>query len=168
MKKGVLLAASFSYGCGQADRLEISAELKEYVKSKGKSSNEKQIRISLSKLLSYFFYRIISLANDIEDPFDIRVVKAHWIGNELLEKVKPVHIKITFEEFKKQGWDPIQLAFAVKPMLKYKKYLHHNIYASHMPECSLSVKNGYIWHLKEARIKVSKKDIDNLRKYGRG
>lgn len=163
---GVLLAATFSYGCRQAKRLGITPILEEYVKKKGKIHQEKEIREALSKLISYFFYCVISLATDIKDPFDIRVVKAYWIGNDLLEKVKLTHIKQVFKEFEKEGWDSVLLALALKSALKKDRYLHHNVYARHNPTCSVSTKDGHLWHLGTARIRASLKDIENLKKYG--
>lgn len=35
-----------------------------------------------------FYYRLIAKENKISDYFDEKVVKAYWIGNDLLEKVK--------------------------------------------------------------------------------
>jgi len=166
--KGILLGATFSYGCGQADRLMITPVLKGYVESDGRGFRDEEIKKALSRLISYFFYRVISLANDIKDPFDIRVVKAHWIGSELLEKVKHDHIRTVFKDFEKEGWDSVLLALAIKPAIKKGKYLHHNIYARHHPKCSVTLKDGYFWHLEKPRIKASLEDIENLKKYGEG
>ncbi len=36
---------------------------------------------------AYPYLQLIARANSIADPFDLRVVEAYWIGNELLERV---------------------------------------------------------------------------------
>ena len=166
-KEGLLLAATFSYGCNMANELGLTPKLKEYAQSKGKSHSGKEIREALSQLIPYFFYRIIALANNIEDPFEIRVVKAHWIGSELLERVKPAHIKKMFEEFQKEGWDSVLLALSLKSILEKDRYLHHNkVFTAGSPECKVVLREGYFWHLGEKRIRASKEDIENFKKYG--
>jgi hydrogenase maturation factor len=37
---------------------------------------------------AFFYYKLIAKSNKIKDIFDEKVVKAYWIGNNLLEKVK--------------------------------------------------------------------------------
>lgn len=168
MKKndGLLVAASFSHGCQTAEIIGIDPILKKYVRSEGKSCGNDEMRKLLSKLVPYFCYRIISLANGIEDPFNILVVKAYWIGNELLEKVKPIHIGQTLKEFEQKGRDIIPLVMATKPILK-GKYPCHN---SHVRDfsCAVTLQDGYFWHIKERRIKATQKDIKNFQKYGKG
>ena len=164
--KGVFLAALFSYGCRQAERLGVSPLLKKYVKSEGKYYSDEEIKEILSHLISFFFYKIIAFANDIDDPFDEEVVKAYWIGNQLLEKVELFHIRTIFEEFKKNGWDPVILGFALKPIMK-EELVHHNVYTTD-PLCRVSLKDGYFWHLGEARMKAVSEDIENFKRYGEG
>ncbi|MFC2017955.1 DUF6390 family protein [Chloroflexota bacterium] len=36
---------------------------------------------------AYPYLKLIARANDMEDPFDTRVVEAYWIGNDLLNRV---------------------------------------------------------------------------------
>ena len=49
-----------------------------------------------------FYYKLIAKENKISDYFDERVVRAYWIGNELLEKVKIKNLKeIVKEKIKK-------------------------------------------------------------------
>jgi hypothetical protein len=36
---------------------------------------------------AYPYLQLIARANGLDDPFDLRVVEAYWIGNELLERV---------------------------------------------------------------------------------
>jgi len=81
---GVLLGASFSWGCKRANKLFITPMLKEY--SAGENYLEEKIREALEKLTSYSFYKIIDRYTKIGDPLDFRNVYAHWIGGQELEK----------------------------------------------------------------------------------
>ena len=38
------------------------------------------------------YVTLIAAANHIEDPLDARVVEAYWVGNELLEQVRPADL----------------------------------------------------------------------------
>jgi hydrogenase maturation factor len=52
---------------------------------------------------SLFYYRLIAKENKISDYFDERVIRAYWIGNELLEKVRISKLKeLVVKKFKKQ------------------------------------------------------------------
>jgi hydrogenase maturation factor len=42
---------------------------------------------------AYPYYKVIARANNIEDALDEKVVKAYWIGNELLDKVSADSLK---------------------------------------------------------------------------
>jgi len=116
--KGVLLAATFSWGCERANYLGITPLLKKYSLSGGKDFSENVIREKLKKLYSYFYYRVIAFSNNIEDPFDLRVVKAHWIGNELLDNVTLEAVKKVFEEMENYYGDKVILAVVARPLVR--------------------------------------------------
>jgi len=60
----------------------------------GKKISEKKIRKILEEFKGAFsYYKLIAKSNDIKDPFNEKVVKAYWIGNDLLEKVKTSDLK---------------------------------------------------------------------------
>ena len=162
--KGVLLAAIFSYGCKRAEDLEISEKLKEYALSGGKSHTEEEIRGELKKLFSYIYYRIIALANNIEDRFDIRVVRAHWIGSNLLDKVQPVHIALVSEEMQKVYNDKVVLGRIFTPVVKSNS-VHHN-YCAMSEKCQVSLENGWFCHLEIKTIEAGSEDKENLEKWG--
>ncbi|MEK7080288.1 MAG: DUF6390 family protein [Patescibacteria group bacterium] len=162
---GPLFAATFSFGCEMANILGLTPLLEEYAISGGKSCSEQQIRQALKKLVSYFYYLAIAKANDISDPFDLQVVKAHWIGNELLEKVAPKHaVNIIKEEVSQ---DKFVLAYCLKPVIKAGK-AHHNFYAKHIGKenCRVVGNGEWLWHLGQKRILVTPEDLQNLAKYG--
>ncbi len=85
---GILRCSRYAFGpnrlhyCGPDANREILAYIQEGVIDPG-----------LQKLLSAFqtmypYLRHIAEANEIENPFDERVVEAYWIGNELLETIE--------------------------------------------------------------------------------
>lgn len=54
----------------------------------GKKVEEEKVRKILEKFEAMYPYlRLIASSNQISDPFDEQVVKAFWVGNELLERV---------------------------------------------------------------------------------
>ena len=56
---------------------------------KGEDISGKKIRDILKLFVgAYSYYEIIARANKIKDPFNEKVVRAYWVGNELLEKIK--------------------------------------------------------------------------------
>jgi len=77
---------SFSLGfCGPQDPTSRRI-LSDY--AFGKSVSEKKIREIFEKFESaYPYYKLIAKKNGIADPLDKKVVKAFWVGNNLLEKV---------------------------------------------------------------------------------
>lgn len=83
-KEGLKLAACFSYKCSRAGRLEINRLLLEFVRD---GKNQNLVEKELQKLLSYGYYHIIASRNNIDDPFDKRVVWAYWIGDDELTEV---------------------------------------------------------------------------------
>lgn len=60
---------------------------------------------------AFFYYKLIAKSNNIKDLFDERVVRAYWIGNKLLEKVKIEDLrKMIAKNFAKPGLLPKKLA----------------------------------------------------------
>lgn len=162
--KGIWLAASFSWGCQRAKDLGISELLKSFSKSP-QNYNSQEIRNSLEKLFSYFYYRVIAQANKVEDPFDEKVVKAHWIGNEFLEKVTLISLRKVVLEFEREGWaDKILLAYLAKPVILSSA--HHNAYSADNFYCQVFTDGKYFYHLGIKRIKATKEDLNNFEKYG--
>lgn len=163
---GLLLGATFSYGCEAANTFGLTPMLKEYAFSNGKSCSENEIRQALERLASYFYYLAIAKANNISDPFDLRVVKAHWIGNELLENVTKNHgLAVLAEKSAKR--DRFILFYYLKPLIQTGK-AHHSFYAKFIGKnvCSVTASEGFFWHLGQKRVPVEPGDLENLAKYG--
>lgn len=162
---GTLLAAKFSWGCPEPNRLGFTPTLEKYAISEGRSHSEKEIRKILKELLPYFYYLVIAKSNKIADPFSTRVVRAHWIGNELTKKVKVSVIEECLNEVEGQH-DKMTLAI-VAGLLEKTGSAHHNIYGQYTPKCSVTSDGKYFYHLGERRIKAGSQDLKNLAKYGR-
>jgi hypothetical protein len=163
--KGTVLAATFSWGCPEPNKLGLTPLLKEYALSKGKSHSEKEIRKALKRLLPYFYYQVIAKSNGIEDPFDLEVVYAHWIGNRLTKKVKISVIQEALHSLEGEH-DKMVLAI-VAGLLRKTGSAHHNVYGQYTPNCSVTSDGEYLYHLGEMRMKATSQDLENLKKYGR-
>jgi len=90
MKKAEQLSAAFAYGCRRTGELGIDEELREFAST---GQGRKRICIYLKQLEPYFYYQLIARANGMKDIFSQRIIKAYWIGNELLEKITPKHVQ---------------------------------------------------------------------------
>jgi len=130
---GVKLAAlygiwPFRLGfCGpQGKRAKIA--LLKYLQ--GKEFNEKEIKEILKRFESAFSYCcLIAKSNNIKDPFTEKVVKAYWVGNDLLEKVKIHDLKrMIAEDFSKPGLLPKEIAFKKAQKIPEKSIPHHSFH----------------------------------------
>ena len=65
----------------------------------GKDAPEKKVREILEQFEgSYAYYKLIAKSNNIGDPFDEQVVRAYWIGNELLNNVPVKELRKMIQE----------------------------------------------------------------------
>jgi len=91
--QGLKIAALYSFPpgrfglCGMG---EASHEILDFLKGE-KVANIKEILETFEG--SLFYYRLIAKENKISNHFDERIVRAYWIGNDLLEKVRISKLK---------------------------------------------------------------------------
>jgi len=91
---GLKIAALYSFPpgrfglCGMGE--ESAHEILAFLKGE-KVPNIKEILETFEGSLLY--YKLISKENNISNHFDEKVVKAYWIGNELLEKVRILKLR---------------------------------------------------------------------------
>jgi len=165
---GVLLGAMFSRGCRRSQELGKDEVLADYVAG-DESHTEKEIRDILKQYHSYLYYLVIARANGIEDPFDEQVVRAHWIGNSLLDTVKPDHVKLVFGELKDMGWGEGALRDALLYLspVTTGKGAHHNTYVVHasVPECRVELYEDGFYHLRTWRMEATGEDRKNFEEY---
>ncbi len=78
----------------------------------GKKVSQNKIRKILEGFKgALFYYKLIAKSNGIKDYFDEKVVKAYWIGNNLLEKVKTEDLReMISKEFSGPGLLPKKVA----------------------------------------------------------
>ena len=76
---------------------------------------------------AYPYLCLIARANEIADPFDDRVVDAYWIGNELLDRVRPAQFHDSLDtRFRPRmrpsefGWLARKIELSARP--------HHNVH----------------------------------------
>jgi len=87
--QGLKIAALYSFPpgrfglCGMGEK--SSHEILDFLKGE-KVPNIKEILETFEG--SLFYYRLIAKENKISNHFDEKVVRAYWIGNDLLEKVR--------------------------------------------------------------------------------
>jgi hydrogenase maturation factor len=95
---GEQFAARFSYNCWTSRVKRLDDLLEEFARH---GTNYDNAVIALKKLTSFAWYEIIAKKNSIDNPFDIRVVRAYWIGDENL--VRPIksngNILLPFHNF---------------------------------------------------------------------
>jgi hypothetical protein len=92
--QGLKIAALYSFPpgrfglCGMGE--EVSHEILDFLKGE-EVANIKEILETFEG--SLFYYKLIAKENKISNHFDEKVVRAYWIGNELLEKVRISKLK---------------------------------------------------------------------------
>lgn len=94
-----------------------------------KISQQKIRRILKSFQGAYPYYKLIAKTNKIPDPFSERVVKAYWVGNKLLERVKIDDLRLMIkEEFSKPGFLRKEIAFKKSEEIPANSKPHHNFH----------------------------------------
>ncbi len=108
MIDGVSRCARYSFGpnrlhlCGPDANREVLAYLTEGVTDGGLTHLLKKFNTL------YPYLESIAHANNINDPFDARVVEAYWLGNKLLDSIQP-------QLFYRHLTDVLQLKKRLKP-----------------------------------------------------
>lgn len=139
-RSGLIEASRFSWKCGMAEKMGVSPLLFGFVNN---PADEKigLVQEALKKLFSYVYYCLTALQNDISDPFDSRVVRAHWIGNYLLKEVTLADLRKLFSSGMLNGlhWDKEVLAWYLTDLAKLHAFPHHSAYVlineKRVPDC---------------------------------
>lgn len=135
MSLGLKIAASYGIYpcqlglCGPRNRKKtVSKFLFDYLL--GKKVPEGQIRKILEQFKGAFsYYRLIAKSNGFGDPFDEQVVKAYWIGNELLENVSIDSLKeMIIEEFSGPGLLLKRIAQEKSEQVSDSSRAHHSFH----------------------------------------
>jgi len=96
----------------------------------GKNISEKRVRKILEQFEGAFpYYNLIAKSNGIKDPFDEKVVKAYWIGNGLLDKVKIDSLKeMIIKEFSGPGLLSKKIAQKKAREIPFNSKPHHSFH----------------------------------------
>jgi hypothetical protein len=131
-RAGALLAARFSFMpnrlgyCGPEENRAILDYLADQHSDRG-----------LEQILARFagafpYYSFIAAANSIPDPFDVRVIEAYWIGNELLTHIEVADLRRHLEErFGKRF--PARVLQAIIGHVPAGARPHHNFHVFNVP-----------------------------------
>ncbi|MGQ0571035.1 MAG: DUF6390 family protein [Armatimonadota bacterium] len=131
-RAGALLATRFSFMpnrlgyCGP----EENRAMLDYLVDGHSDRGLEQI---LSRFAGAFpYYSFIAAANGIQDPFDVRVIEAYWIGNELLEHIELADLHRHLEERFSRRF-PVKLLQSVLGQVPAGARPHHNFHVFSMP-----------------------------------
>ncbi len=96
----------------------------------GEKIPEQKIRKILETFKGAFsYYKLIAKSNGIEDPFDEKVVKAYWFGNQLLEKVPVDSLKeMIIKEFVGPGFLSKKMAEKKAREISFTSKAHHSFH----------------------------------------
>ena len=78
---------------------------------------------------AYPYYKLIAKSNKIKNPFDQKVIKAYWIGNKLLDKVKIGDLRqMIIKEFSGPGLLPKKIAIQKAVAIPENSKPHHSFH----------------------------------------
>jgi hypothetical protein len=94
--KGEIITALYSFDCPELRQFGAEKFIFNFLKDPAKSKIAKA-RTILQRLEPYLFYLLIAKESKLK-PFDLKVARAHWLGNELLKEIKEEDIKECFSK----------------------------------------------------------------------
>lgn len=112
--------------CGPQDRNR--GVLLKYLK--GEQFTEKEVREILEGFeAAYPYYKLIARSNNVKDPFDEQVIRAYWVGNELLDNVKISDLReMIVNEFSGPKLLPRELAIKKSQLIPENSKPHHSFH----------------------------------------
>jgi hypothetical protein len=96
----------------------------------GEKISERKIRKILETFKGTFsYYKLIAKSNGIKDPFDEKVVRAYWLGNQLLERVPVDSLKkMIIKEFTGPGLLSKEIAKEKANRIPLTSKAHHSFH----------------------------------------
>ncbi len=150
-EQGLRLAALYSFGCpelhdndvlkflkvvnqDQITYADISIILRRFVKSPfSLSKKERDIVEQILRYLDpFFYYRLIAQIKGIDDPFDEKIIKAHWLGLDLNERVDILEIQNILSEINSRFGPQRFFALGMKIYNLVGWQPHHNFIVSQL------------------------------------
>ena len=166
--EGVKLACLYTIGCLESRRRGTDKIFSQFIKSPSKS----QLPLIVKKLMEfepYFFYRLIAENNNL-DSFQPEVVKAYWLGNELLKEIDERIIEQCFSRVSFTNPRDLERIWKIVGLINRKP--HHNfsviwtlkknksltpIILKKINECL--IRSGVVMKVKRERVIVKTKRI---------
>lgn len=90
--EGLKIASLYSYGCPDLKIIGAEKFIFNFLENPEKSKLP-LVKAVLEKIEPSLFYRLIGKMNSIDSPFNLKAVRAHWLGNNLLRPIKSEDIK---------------------------------------------------------------------------
>ncbi len=111
--------------CGPSGK---KGELYQYLTLKNKVSDQ-EVRTLLESFVSATTHlKLVAAANEIDDWLDPRVVDAYWIGNDLLNRVRPEDLREAVLGFSDVGRMTRAVAEAAAMRVHYEHRPHHSFH----------------------------------------
>jgi len=84
--EGVRIACLYSYGCPELEKIQKQNVVLDFIKNP-QDNKCSLVKETLKGLNPFLFYQLIGLQNDIEDPFEEKVVRTYWLGGGFLKTI---------------------------------------------------------------------------------
>ncbi len=85
--EGLKIASLYSLGCPELRQIGAENFILNFLKNPERSKTL-FVKDILKKLEPFVYYRLLAKKNGISNPFNKNVVKAHWLGNNLLKPLE--------------------------------------------------------------------------------
>lgn len=100
--EGVWISTKYSWGCPELTKMGAQSLIFKFVRSPTQGKLAVVIAY-LERLEPFLYYQLIGMANNIADPFDERIIRAFWLGNDLLKPVTKKDIESFLSKRKDLG-----------------------------------------------------------------
>ncbi len=128
MKDGLLMFAKYAFPpnllqlCGPKESRDIFEILAKADKDLSASAELKKLLLQFEGAIPYL--RLIAAANGIKDLFDLRVVEAYWLGNDLLKNVRAAELYKNVGERFREAMKPKEWSWLAAESVARAKPFH--------------------------------------------
>lgn len=123
---------------------------------------------------SYPYYQLIAQSNQIKNPLNYKVIEAYWLGNKLLDKIKPPDLKkLILTQFSQKGLLNSKIAKQKADSLPKNALPHHSFHVLILGSITGKVKfttalrniccinHGQIIEIKKNKLKITYQPLKN-------
>ena len=119
-------------------------KLYQYLTTKTKVSDRQARKLFEQFTAATAYMKLIAEANQIEDWLDPRVVDAYWIGNDLLNRVRPEDLKTMILNLAAEGKMATPAAKEAAARVHYQHRPHHSFHVMVIGGLSGQVERGSV------------------------